>query len=83
MSLNNPALEGLVIKNTGNQYVVKTTDGNFTCKIKGTFRLKKIRTTNPIAVGDRVLFDPGTDGQSSVITGIIDRRNYMIRRSLR
>ena len=75
-------MEGLVIKNTGSWYAVKTADGEmFNCKIKGVFRLKEIRTTNPIAVGDRVLFELGENGQSPVITEIIDRKNYMIRRA--
>jgi ribosome biogenesis GTPase len=75
-------MEGLVIKNTGSQYVVKTAEGEiFTCKIKGVLRLKDIRSTNPIAVGDRVFFEPGEDGQSPVITGIAERKNYMIRRA--
>ena len=48
-------MHGLVIKNTGSWYQVKTDDGQFIeCKIKGNFRLKGIRSTNPIAVGDRV-----------------------------
>ena len=48
-------MKGLVIKNTGSWYQVKTDDGQFIeCKIKGNFRLKGIRSTNPVAVGDRV-----------------------------
>ena len=48
-------MHGLVIKNTGSWYQVKTDDGQFIeCKIKGNFRLKGIRSTNPVAVGDRV-----------------------------
>ena len=75
-------MEGLVIKNTGSQYVVKTSDNEiFNCKIKGVFRLKEIRSTNPVAVGDRVFFDLGEDGQSPMITDIADRKNYMIRRA--
>lgn len=48
-------MKGLVIKNTGSWYQVKTDDGQLVeCKIKGNFRLKGIRSTNPVAVGDRV-----------------------------
>lgn len=73
--------EGLVIKNTGSWYIVKTDDGReINCKIKGNFRLKGIRTTNPIAVGDRVSILPNNDG-SAFITAINERRNYIIRRA--
>ena len=69
-------MKGLVIKNTGSWYTVRTDDGQLIdCKIKGTFRLRGIRSTNPIAVGDRVTI---TD---TFITEIEDRRNYIIRKS--
>lgn len=73
---------GIVTRNTGSWYVVKT-DGNIelNCKIKGNFRLKGIRTTNPIAVGDHVkLSDTASDG-SAFITEIEPRKNYIIRRA--
>lgn len=74
-------MDGLVIKNTGSWYAVRTDDGNeINCKIKGNFRIKGIRTTNPIAVGDRVTITDGGDG-GSFITGIAPRRNYIIRRA--
>ena len=74
-------MHGLVIKNTGSWYVVKTDDGKeINCKIKGNFRLKWIRTTNPVAVGDTVLILPNNDG-SAFITKIDERKNYIIRRS--
>ena len=74
-------MHGLVIKNTGSWYVVKTDDGaEINCKIKGNFRLKGIRTTNPIAVGDLVTILPNADGKA-FITGIDTRKNYIIRRS--
>lgn len=73
--------QGLVIKNTGSWYVVKTDDGpEVNCKIKGNFRLKGIRTTNPVAVGDRVSIIPNDDG-TAFIKGIEPRRNYIIRRA--
>ena len=74
-------MHGLVIKNTGSWYVVKTDDGNeINCKIKGNFRLKGIRTTNPVAVGDTVTILPNNDG-TAFITNIDERKNYIIRRS--
>ena len=73
--------KGLVIKNTGSWYVVKTDSGQeIECKIKGNFRLKGIRSTNPIAVGDRVTITPNPEG-TAFITQIEDRRNYIIRRA--
>ena len=74
-------IHGLVIKNTGSWYIVKTDDGaEINCKIKGNFRLKGIRTTNPIAVGDNVKILPNSDG-TAFITSITERKNYIIRRS--
>lgn len=73
--------KGLVIRNTGSWYVVKTDSGlNVECKIKGNFRLKGIRSTNPVAVGDRVQIS-GTESGNSFITEIEDRKNYIIRRA--
>lgn len=76
-------MEGLVIRNTGSHYVVAPDDGSaeINCKIKGNFRIKGIRTTNPVAVGDRVTVgDPAPDG-TAYITAISPRRNYIIRRA--
>ena len=71
-------LEGLVIKNTGSWYTVLTDDGQLLdCKVKGNFRIKGIRSTNPVAVGDRV-----TVGDGNWITEIGDRKNYIIRKSI-
>ena len=73
--------KGLVIKNTGSWYVVKTEDGRqIECKVKGNFRLKGIRSTNPIAVGDRVRIVLNPEG-TAFITEIEDRKNYIIRRA--
>lgn len=73
--------EGLVIKNTGSWYTVLTDGGNtIDCKIKGNFRLKGIRSTNPVAVGDRVEIVRNHAG-TAFITNICDRRNYIIRKS--
>ena len=74
-------MEGLVVKNTGSWYVVKYADGTMAnCKIKGNFRLKGIRTTNPVSVGDRVEVSENADG-TGFITAISPRRNYIIRRA--
>ena len=72
---------GLVVKNTGSWYCVKADDGRMVdCKVKGNFRLKGIRSTNPVAVGDRVEIRLNPEG-TAFITAICDRRNYIIRRS--
>ncbi|MCH4018138.1 MAG: ribosome small subunit-dependent GTPase A [Prevotella sp.] len=74
-------MKGLVIKNTGSWYTVKTTDGHIVeCKVKGNFRLKGIRSTNPVAVGDQVEITMNPEG-TAFITSIDDRRNYIIRRA--
>ena len=75
-------MKGTVIRNTGSAYTVRTDGGEeVSCRIKGNFRIKGIRTTNPVAVGDRVVFDePGPDGVA-LITAIEPRRNYIIRRA--
>ena len=71
-------MHGLVVKNTGSWYTVLTDDGQlFDCKVKGNFRIKGIRSTNPVAVGDRVTVN--ADGW---IVDIDDRRNYIIRKSI-
>ena len=71
-------MKGLVIKNTGSWYTVLTDDGQLLdCKVKGNFRLRGIRSTNPVAVGDRVSVSGDT-----FITEIEDRRNYIIRKSI-
>jgi ribosome biogenesis GTPase / thiamine phosphate phosphatase len=74
-------VKGLVIKNTGSWYTVKTDDDKtIESKIKGNFRLKGIRSTNPVAVGDRVDIIENQEG-TAFITAIDDRRNYIIRKS--
>lgn len=71
----------MVIKNTGSWYTVLTDGGSTVeCKIKGNFRLKGIRSTNPVAVGDRVEIIRNQEG-TAFITSICDRRNYIIRKS--
>jgi ribosome biogenesis GTPase len=78
-------MTGLVYKSTGSWYTVKTDLGAiYQCRIKGKFRMKDIKSTNPIAVGDVVDFDLET--KNNEITGIIntihDRKNYIIRKSV-
>ena len=74
-------MTGLVIKNTGSWYLVRTDEGrDVECKVKGTFRLKGIRSTNPVAVGDRVRIS-GNPGGIAFITDIEERKNYIIRRA--
>ena len=74
-------MKGLVIKNTGSWYTVKTDEGQLIqSKIKGNFRLKGIRSTNPVAVGDRVELITNQEG-TAFISEIEDRRNYIIRKS--
>ena len=74
-------MKGLVIRNTGSWYTVLTDDGETVeSKIKGNFRLKGIRSTNPVAVGDRVGIVRNQEG-TAFINEIDDRRNYIIRKS--
>lgn len=74
-------MKGIVVKNTGYWYTVKTDGGRMVeSKIKGNFRLKGIRSTNPVAVGDRVKIVVNEEG-TAFITEIEDRRNYIIRKS--
>lgn len=75
-------MTGLIIKNTGSWYTVRTECGQlFECKVKGNFRLKGIRSTNPVAVGDRVSITLQPDGVTALINGLEDRKNYVIRKA--
>ncbi|MGP1481516.1 MAG: ribosome small subunit-dependent GTPase A [Hoylesella enoeca] len=74
-------MRGLVIKNTGSWYTVRTDDGQIVeSKIKGNFRLKGIRSTNPVAVGDYVELIRNQEG-TAFISSIEERRNYIIRKA--
>jgi ribosome biogenesis GTPase len=73
-------IDGLVVKSTGSWYEVKTPDQQYACRIKGKFRLLDIPLTNPIAVGDQVLFQLEQDGKG-IITDVLPRRNYVLRQS--
>jgi len=75
-------MHGQIIRNTGSWYVVRLDDGQlFNCKVKGNFRLKGIRSTNPVAVGDLVEIAPNPDGVTALIVEICDRKNYIIRKA--
>ena len=80
-------MTGTVYKSTGSWYQVKSDEGKFyQCRIKGKFRIKGIKSTNPVAVGDRVEFkledNPSEEEETGVITGIKERENYIIRKSV-
>ena len=76
---------GIVYKSTGSWYTVKAENGDFyECRIKGKFRIKGIKSTNPVAVGDQVRFEVETIGDDTIgiINEIEDRKNYIIRKSV-
>jgi ribosome biogenesis GTPase len=74
--------KGLVIKSTGSRYkVLYGKEVVADCTIKGKLRVKEQRTTNPVAVGDNVLFEKDPDGTTGVITEVLERKNYIIRKS--
>ena len=78
-------MTGTVYKSTGSWYYVKSEDNKFyNCRIKGKFRMKGIKSTNPIAVGDVVDFDldETVDEVNGIITNIHDRKNYIVRKSV-
>lgn len=73
-------MQGLVIRNTGSFYQVKTSDGEIVnCRIKGKFRIQGIKSTNPVAVGDYVTFSVTPEGEG-LISEIAERKNYVVRR---
>ncbi|MDE6093369.1 MAG: GTPase RsgA, partial [Muribaculaceae bacterium] len=72
----------LVIRNTGSRYVVLTPDGSeIMCAAKGNFRIRGLRTTNPVAVGDHVEIRQGATPGEAFITKVLPRENYIIRRA--
>jgi ribosome biogenesis GTPase len=74
--------KGVVLKSTGSRYRVLTENGTtIDCTVKGKLRIKELRTTNPIAVGDNVLFEMEPRSDSGIITGVLDRRNYILRKA--
>ncbi|HEX7366297.1 MAG TPA: ribosome small subunit-dependent GTPase A [Pelobium sp.] len=76
-------MQGLVIKSTGSWYTVEDEKGNrYECRIKGKLRMKGLVSTNPVAVGDMVDFEPEPDLATAVISKVHDRKNYIIRKSI-
>ena len=87
-TVNYQKVHGLVIRNTGYSYTVKSDAGDvFDCKVKGNFRIRGIRTTNPIAIGDKVTFTPQDvkgdieQARQGLIEELDDRKNYIIRKA--
>lgn len=75
-------MEAIIIRNTGSHYVARTADGTeVNCKAKGNFRIKGIRTTNPIAVGDIVEIEQTEGNDTAYVTSIHERKNYIIRKA--
>jgi ribosome biogenesis GTPase len=75
-------MEGIVFKSTGSWYMVRQADGSMLpCKLKGNLRIQGITTTNPVAVGDRVIYEPTADGTIGIIKSVAERYNYIIRRA--
>ncbi len=75
--------KGLVLKSTGSWYTVLSEDRIVPCRIKGKFRTKGIRTSNPVTVGDKVYFDDIAEDATGIITKIEKRSNYIIRKATR
>lgn len=73
---------GVVLKSTGSSYKVLLEGGNIIdCSVKGKLRIRELRITNPIAVGDTVLFEIDYKNNSGIITEVVDRRNYILRKA--
>lgn len=72
---------GTIIKSTGKWYTVRTEQGELSCRIKGKFRLKDLKLTNPVAVGDHVEIELEENQPTGIITKLLDRKNYVLRRS--
>lgn len=76
-------MKGIVTKSTGSWYTVYAEDGAIIdCRLKGKFRIKGIKSTNPVAVGDHVVFDFENDKNTGIIKRIVERKNYIIRKSV-
>ena len=74
-------MQGTVVKSSGSVYGVRAADGTLVdCRVKGSFRLKGIRSTNPVAVGDHVVFDVRSDGTAYIVE-ILERKNYIVRKA--
>jgi ribosome biogenesis GTPase / thiamine phosphate phosphatase len=74
--------KGVVLKSTGSRYRVYYGEGNIiNCSIKGKLRIQEFRTTNPVAVGDFILFETEQKTNSGIITEVLDRKNYILRKA--
>jgi ribosome biogenesis GTPase / thiamine phosphate phosphatase len=74
--------KGIVLKSTGSRYRILREDGTIIdCSIRGKLRIKEVRTTNPVAVGDKVMYDFDKKSGSGIITEVIDRNNYILRKA--
>ena len=74
-------MQGTVVKSSGSVYGVRAMDGSLIeCRVKGNFRLKGIRSTNPVAVGDHVKYDVREDGTAYIVE-ILERKNYIVRKA--
>ncbi len=77
-------MEGIITRSTGSWYTVRLDDGTrIECRLRGKLRLKDLRTTNVVAVGDRVAVEQEPDTATGLITSVLPRNNYIIRRSIR
>jgi ribosome biogenesis GTPase / thiamine phosphate phosphatase len=75
-------LEGVVLKTTGSWLTVETAEGKvYKCRLKGIFRIRGIKTTNPVAVGDRVKFSLADAGNTGIINEILPRNNFIVRKA--
>jgi ribosome biogenesis GTPase len=73
---------GIVIKSVGSRYKVLTAEGNIIeCLLRGKLREKDVQTTNPVAVGDNVMIGTRTDSKTGIITGVLERKNYILRKA--
>ncbi|MDP4221906.1 MAG: ribosome small subunit-dependent GTPase A [Bacteroidota bacterium] len=73
---------GIVIKSVGSRYRVLFSDGSTAdCLLRGKMRVRDVQTTNPVAVGDNVIVDPDRDEKTGLITDILDRKNYLLRKA--
>ncbi len=77
-------MKGVVTKSTGSWYWVRTQEHRvFECRIRGKFRTRGIKSTNPVTVGDHVDFEIDETEGTGIITRIHDRKNYIVRRSVK
>jgi ribosome biogenesis GTPase len=74
--------KGVVLKSTGSRYRILRSNGQtLDCSIRGKLRIRELRTTNPVAVGDKVIFEYDKKSDSGIITEVLDRKNYILRKA--